>query len=204
MVMANTTGWQLLCPFGFSITWNGGQAKSDIVVTLDDQDENKGFAVSLFGGGMITLKAGYLFRTEPGWDLYFMGPPNSPKHQLHALSGIVETTWLPYTSAINWKFTSPGTVRFEKGEPFGMFMPVPHAVIDDFEIIVQPLEGELLDEYNEWSTSRTEFMNAKKRGDAKASRQQWQKHYYLGTKHDGTKVEDHINRRRLKKPKKTT
>ena len=30
LVMANTTGWEILCPCSFTATWNGGPSESDI------------------------------------------------------------------------------------------------------------------------------------------------------------------------------
>ena len=33
--MANTTGWEILCPVGFSAEWNGGTSRTDIKLTPD-------------------------------------------------------------------------------------------------------------------------------------------------------------------------
>ena len=33
MTMANSTGWEILCPVGFTAEWNGGPLASDIIVT---------------------------------------------------------------------------------------------------------------------------------------------------------------------------
>ena len=67
---------------------------------------------------MLTFHPGYLFRTPPGWSMWAMGPPNHIKDGIQPLAGLVETDWLPFPFTMNWIFTRPGTVRFEKGEPF--------------------------------------------------------------------------------------
>lgn len=204
MTIANTSGWELLCPFGFTIIWNGGNSISDTVIILDNP-ENRNFVSSIFANGIVTMRAGYLFQTEEGWDTYFMGPPNHPKHGITPLSGIVETSWLPFTSTMNWKVTTPGKVRFEKDEPFCLIMPIPHMAIEEFEPEVVPMESnpELHAAYTEFAASRIDFNRRKENADKEALSQIWQKHYFIGQKFDGEKVEGHVTKRRLKAPKVT-
>lgn len=200
--IANTSGWELLCPFSFSVLWNGGAASTDIIIKADDP-ANKEFALTRFSAGIVTMRTGHLFKTEPGWDLLITGPPNRPKHLISPLSAIVETSWVPFPGTMNWKFTRPGTVRFEKDEPFCFIMPVPHTAIDEFEIEQAPLETnpELLAEFNEWNASRMDFLKRRAAREPKAVKEDWQKHYFKGEKLDGEKIEDHVHKRRLKKPK---
>ena len=35
LVMANTTGWEILCPTDITIVWNGGILKNDLRITCD-------------------------------------------------------------------------------------------------------------------------------------------------------------------------
>ncbi len=35
LTMANTTGWEILCPIGFTAEWNGGTTPDDITLTPD-------------------------------------------------------------------------------------------------------------------------------------------------------------------------
>jgi hypothetical protein len=35
LTMANTSGWEILCPVGFTAEWNGGPEKSDITFRPD-------------------------------------------------------------------------------------------------------------------------------------------------------------------------
>ena len=71
LTMANTTGWEILCPMGFTAEWNGGLQQSDITLTPhhphpDFQD----FVTSHFSHGVLTFHTGYLFRTPPGWSMW--------------------------------------------------------------------------------------------------------------------------------------
>src|SRR6201995_5233710 len=69
LTMANTTGWELLCPMGFTAEWNGGLQQTDITIRADHPHPDfHEFAKSHFSSGVLTLQPGYLFRTPPGWD----------------------------------------------------------------------------------------------------------------------------------------
>ena len=35
LAMANTTGWEILCPMAFTLEWNGGKLQEDIKMTPD-------------------------------------------------------------------------------------------------------------------------------------------------------------------------
>lgn len=201
MVVANTTGWEILCPKAFSATWNGKGQIADLIVQYDDGVSDR-FATSHFADGTLTFRTGYIFRTDPGWNLMFMGPPNRFKHSIQPMTGIVETWWMPFGVTMNWKFTAPGTIRFEKDEPFCFIMPVPHNAIDDVEPVIKDINvhPEFAAEAKLWTESRAKFVEDKKKGDAAALKQGWQRHYHTGTLQDGTKIEGHVQRRRLKKP----
>ena len=124
LTMANTTGWEILCPFGFTAEWNGGPSQTDIKITPDrPQPELDHFVTSHFSRGVLTMHPQYLFRTPPGWGLIAQGSPNHVKDGIQPLSGLIETDWLPFPFTMNWIFTRPGRVKFEKGEPF-CFIPV--------------------------------------------------------------------------------
>jgi hypothetical protein len=98
--------------------------------------------VSHFGSGIVTLHTGYLFETEPGFNMLVSGPPNHRKHGIVPLTGIIETDWSPYTFTMNWAFTDPGvTVRFEAGAPFCTFYPVERGSLEKFEPEIRPLEA---------------------------------------------------------------
>lgn len=208
LVMANTTGWEILSPVSFSAQWNGGPNKEDIRIDAEDGSDPEHVArvaVSHFTRGVLTFHTGYLFRTPPGWDLGVAGPPNRLKDGIQPLTGIVETDWLPFPFTMNWAFTRPGIVSFKKGEPFCFIWPLPHEAVDAFEPVVKPIaaEPELQTEYLAWAESRTTFLANLRAGDPETLKQRWQRHYYKGETVTGGKpaAETHINKRRLKPPR---
>jgi hypothetical protein len=208
LVIANTTGWALLSPATFTATWTGGHLIEDIRLHGDDDFPHLGrLATSHFGGGVLTFHTGYLFRTEPGWDLWTGGAPNFVKDGIQPLTGVVETDWLPFPFTMNWKFTRPGIVQFKKGDPFCFVMPVPHAAYDDVQPVVKKLtdDADLYKEYQAWSDSRTNFLDKLSARDGETVRQGWQRHYFKGQKVEGEssdRQDFHVNRRRLKAPRK--
>lgn len=208
LVIANTSGWELQLPIGFRATWNGGPLNSDVQIEGPfglSPNAHTQFVVSHFGGGTLTFHTHYLFKTEPGWDLWVGGAPNFIKHGIQPLTGIVETSWLPQPFTMNWRFTAPGSVSFAAGEPFAMIMPVPHAAIDEFEPVIEDLatNPELRERSYAWQQSRTNFLTdpAARNSDNPAA--SWQKHYFKGVYIDETPgPEDHVHKRRLKAPRR--
>ena len=145
MVVANTTGWDILSPYSFTAWWTGGPSMDDIQIRADDGTAPEVLnrtVTSHFTRGVLTFHTGYLFRTEPGWDLWTGGSPNHVKDGIQALSGIVETDWLPFPFTMNWHFTRPGYISFKKDEPFCFIMPVPHNGYEDVQPVVKKLVEE--------------------------------------------------------------
>jgi hypothetical protein len=116
--MANTTGWDVLCPMGFTAEWDGGKGTDAITLTPDrPHPDFHEFVTSHFSHGVLTFHTGYLFRTKPGWDMWAGGPPNQPKDGIYPLTGLVETDWLPFPFTMNWIFTRPGRSISRRARP---------------------------------------------------------------------------------------
>jgi hypothetical protein len=202
--MANSTGWELLCPLGFTAEWNGGPHQSDIKITPDRPNPDFHHVVtSHFSRGIMTFHAGYLFRTPPGWSLMAAGPPNLPKDGIYPLQGLVETDWLPFPFTMNWIFTRPGRVRFEKKEPFCFIYPVKEKQIDEFEPVQRSLNSNapFKQQYDAWHRLRDDFNARLRRGDPSAMKEAWQRYYFKGELPEETGAAppvDHVNKRRLK------
>lgn len=200
--MANTTGWDILCPFGFEAEWDGNLGAEAIQFTPDpDAVHFEHFAQSHFTHGVLTFHTGWLFRTPPGWALRASGTPNRFKHGIAPMEGLVETDWLPYPFTMNWRFTAPGKVRFEKGEPFCFIQPVPHRTIEQFEPVrsAMGLDADLSRQYEAWKSARTLFNNSMAEGDPEAIKQAWQRYYFRGEYPNQGEVRpvEHVNKRRL-------
>jgi hypothetical protein len=203
LTMANTTGWDLICPTSFTATWNGGENTDAITLTPDRPSADfHELAKSHFGGGILTFHTGYMFRTKKGWDMIAQGPPNMPKDGIYPLSGLVETDWLPFPFTMNWKFTRPGKVRFEKGEPFCFLSLTPHRVMEQVQPVRRRLDADepLKRQYEAWTREREAFNRRLGAKDPDAIREAWQRYYFKGEVPDESTPapDDHINKRRLK------
>jgi hypothetical protein len=206
LTMANTTGWEILCPMGFTAEWNGGKFQHDITLTPDNPHPDfHNFAKSHFSHGVVTFHPGYLFRTPPGWSMIAQGPPNHVKDGIQPLAGLVETEWLPFPFTMNWIFTRPGSVHFRKGEPFCFITLVQDKPLAEFQPVIRPLarNADLLGQYTAWEQHRTEFNAKIYRGDPEATKEAWQRFYFRGEYPDAVAEppKDHVNKRRLKAPK---
>lgn len=204
LTIANTTGWEILCPHDISISWNGGKEKTDLTITSGNA-EGSVFVESHFSHGVVTFHTGYLFRTPPQWAVWVSGTPNHIKDGIQPLTGLVETDWLPFPFTMNWIMTRAGTVHFKKGEPFCFIQLIEHHKMDDVRPVIRKITDNppLYQEYNTWSNLRQEFNQSLVNGDADTVKQAWQKFYFKGEKPDsngGGRAQGHINKRRLHMP----
>lgn len=206
LTMANTTGWELLCPVGVTAEWNGGVHQDDIKITVDSKREDLNhFAKSHFSHGILTFHPGYLFRTPPGWSMWVGGPHNSIKDGIQALTGLVETDWLPFPFTMNWAFTRPGRIRFEKGEPFCFLTVGEDKKMEEVQPVIRSLESDppFNAQYEAWLKQRHDFNEKIYKGDPKATKESWQRFYFKGELPDetGPAPKVHTNKRRLKAPR---
>jgi hypothetical protein len=191
LLTANSHGWELPCPSGFTATWNGGGGLDAIAIEADDPNGFK--PVSHFGAGVLTFHPGYLFSTEPGYNLWIGGPPNERRSGIVALTGVVETDWSAHGFTMNWAFTAPNVpVRFEAGDAFCVVFPLPRGYLDEFEPEIRSLDHapELKQEHLAWQESRRQFLTDLPKRDSQAHRDKWQKGYYRGDRPSGEKGPD--------------
>jgi hypothetical protein len=204
LVIANSSGWEILSPCTFTITWNGGPANEDFRFDAEDGYASLNRIVTAhLTHGTVTFHTGYLFRTPPGWNVWAGGPPNWPKDGISPLQGIVETDWLPFPFTMNWHMTRPGMVRFEKGEPFCFVFPIQQTAVDETVPIIRSIDvdPQLRKDLNDWSESRSSFLDRLEKRDPDTVKQGWQRHYFTGKTSQGEQAQAlHIHRRRLKPP----
>ena len=111
-------------------------------------------------------------------------------YKRQALEGIVEADWATATFTMNWKMTrADHDVRFERGEPICMIVPMPRGLVEGLTPRLAPLESDpaLRNEYHAWKDSRGEFLDSL--GDDQA--RPWQKHYHRGQTVTGFRFEQH-------------
>jgi hypothetical protein len=201
--IANASGWEVLSPVAFEATWRGDDGHDAIRIrSTEDQGRAARLAASHFGHGILTLHTEHLFRTSPGWALWVRGSPNAEKRNLAPLDGLVETDWLDFPFTMNWRFTRPCTIAFEKGEPFCFVTPVPHALLDAVQPVIRDVDVDpaLKAAYDLRSTSRNDFNAGLKVRDPDIVAQGWQRHYVRGEDAAGRRAEFHLSKRRLKTP----
>jgi len=204
LAIANTFGWQMLLPCTVEATYAGGITQNALSISSPDAPELlEHVAQSNFGHGVLTFHTGFLFRTDPDWQLLATGPFNLPQDGVHALTGVIETNWLPYPFTMNWQLTRPGTVRFEKGAPFCQIFPVPIGYLDELtpEIYLLDNAPALKAEYDVFRTQRAAFLAKLKEGDAATIKEAWQKFYFRGKLPTGTPApKSHTHKLRLADP----
>ncbi len=179
--VANSHGWEILCPAAFEAHWSGGARQADITIT--PLEDGAPVPVSHFGGGVLTFHTGYLFCTPELYSLHVSGPANRAKDGIVPLTGIAETDWLPFPLTMNWMFTAGDVrVRFEKDEPFCNVFPVRRSLLEEIEPELRELADnpELQQAYQEWNTSRSGFIQELPVHGSEAREQGWQKNYMRG------------------------
>jgi hypothetical protein len=194
--IGNSHGWEVCCEETFEATWNGGKDIKDITVEAGKP------GISHFGSGVLTFHVPCVFRTEPGWNLMVMGPPNSPKRGIQALTGIIETDWAPYSFTMNWIFTEPNfPVKFLKGEPICFFFPIPRGAVDNVQPSFRDMKSDpvLEQQYTEWLKSRHNFIQDLNNPNSEAYKDKWQRRYFQGQQMEGqAAIPDHQTRIRPK------
>ena len=188
LVAANTLGWQVLSDQRYEVEWNGGHSLTDITVTCDNNSTNKPFLSSHFGPPTVTWHIGHILFTTKGNFMYCKGPTNHFKHGIQPIEGLIETDWLPFTFTMNWMFTEPGKVVWEKGEPICQLFPYPKEYAENFDPVIRhstSMPSELKKLYEYWVHSRDVFNSADNR-DTK----DWEGNYFRGEVHDETTCEE--------------
>jgi hypothetical protein len=205
--IANSHGWDILCPVPIEIEWNGGPLQSDLAVrALKPLPPNltvEHFARSAFARGIVTFHLEYIFKTERGWDMVATGPANHFKDNAQPLTGIIETDWLPYPFAMSWQIMRPGKVVFDEDEPICHIYPIKKQALVDCQPEIHDLseDPELERQFLTYRESREEFLKRYLAGEQDAVKQGWLRHYFTGQLPDGSAAPaDHISKLRLPEP----
>jgi Family of unknown function (DUF6065) len=196
--IANAHGWEMLAPARIRAVWYGGLDLAAIAIETDAPDHLK--PVSHFGSGILTFHVGCLFHTEPGYELWVTGPPNRAKHGIAPLTGVVETDWSPFTFTMNWRFTAPGEIIFEKDEPYCFFFPIERKLLTATEPEYHRLEDapRLNAEFDAWQKARNDFNQDLNVEGSKAREEGWQRTYFRGFMPSGKPAPaDHRTRQRV-------
>jgi hypothetical protein len=136
--IANAHGWVVGCEASFEAEWNGGDKPEDVKVFPKGDGPITG--TGHFGSGILSFQLNAVFRTDPGYNLWITGPPNSFKDGIQPLSAVVETDWMPYTFSMNWKIIRPNhRISWTKGEPYCFLFPTPRGLVEEVEPVLKQI-----------------------------------------------------------------
>jgi hypothetical protein len=87
-----------------------------------------------------------------------------------------------------------------------MLVPIPRGLAESLMPIQTPLHhnAALQQEYNDWQTSRANFLNALVEKDQEALKRGWQKDYFKGVTGDGERIDGHQTKLNLKNFRRVT
>lgn len=199
LVIANQAGWVITNPVDFTLRWNGGNQLDDLKIRFPRGVQETRIR-SHFGHGIVTFSMPFLFRTPSGINLWVKGPANSFKDGVQPLEGVVEADWSDATFTMNWKVTRKNhTIRFERGEPICMIVPLHRGLAEGLEPIRQPLHSDKqqFDRYEQWRESRRQFNEALQRQEPEVVERGWQRDYMLGQGTDGQAFPEHQTRLKI-------
>jgi len=204
LTIANSMGWNIILPTRISAEWNGGTDPGDLVVEVDDPSwQDDALVHSHFGHGILTFHPGYLFRTDTGVAVWARGTPNQNKDGIAALDGIIETDWLDFSFTMNWQFTRPGRVTFDRGEPFCFITLLGYRSLESVKPQIIPVKKDktVTARFREWQTARDDFNAGLLENDPATVEQQWQKWYTRGETPSGDKPNPlHLSKLKLAEP----
>jgi hypothetical protein len=168
LTVANTYGWSVINPNGFTATWDGRPENDAISVKYDNTPA--GYASCIFGSGILTIHVDFVIKTEENISTFVRGVPNFIKDGIQPLDGIIETDWLPFTFTFNFRFTRPGSVHFDAGESLFAFFPIERGSIEQYDILYQPISADPQFEadYNEYRNARAQNPNTNQKFYANA------------------------------------
>jgi predicted 2-oxoglutarate/Fe(II)-dependent dioxygenase YbiX len=201
--ISNTFGWEILSPCELVIEWNGGPDANDLKVSsTDNYPLLSHFAASNFTRGIVTMHAGYVFRTEPGWSLLATGPLNDPIDGLSPLTGVTETDWLPYPFTMNWQMTRPGRVVIAKNQPYCHVFPVRQDALEETEVEIVDIEAEegLRERQDAFAARRTQLRQAQAAPKPGERVEAWGREYFRGKLVGGVEAPRHTHKMRLAEP----
>jgi hypothetical protein len=201
--IANSMGWEILTPARVVAEWNGDPGASDIAIAVDDGWPGDQFASSHFGHGIMTFQTGYLFRTDPGVAIWARGAPNWSKDGIAPLDGVIETDWLTFTFTMNWQFTRPGRIVFEKDEPFCFITPIAYRALDEIEPEIVSIDQDpgVHASFEAWRDARLDFNRRLREDDPETVKQGWQKWYPRGEGPGAKVAATHMSKLRVATPR---
>ncbi len=191
--IANEAGWIIRNPVGFEAVYHENKFHAESVELRFDEPHPANQSInSHFGRGIITWQIPFLMVTEKPYSTLIQGVPNEYKENIAYLQAIVETFWAEMAWTYSVRITKPETkVRFEKDEPLLFLTLINLDIINETDIIIEPIakHPEIAANYEKFSKSRNAFNADPNRGPL-----DWEKRYFNGIKSDGSLQCPHLNK----------
>jgi len=189
LTIGNQYGIAVRSAFTFEATWPGGEAPA--VITFEPNSDIPQQVVSThFNNGVITFQNFFALKTPPGINLMTIQPPNMFIPGCVAMTGVVETDQIRRDFTFNLKITVPNyTVKVNKGDIVGAFIPIPRYFVDKFEVslVTDLFDADLhLKETEEAKLLGVERSTTDKQKNHLAGRR-----YFKGVHSDNTPYQDH-------------
>ena len=192
--IGNMQGFVFSLPYTFSVFWNGGNSKDDVIVEFyEDFEKYKGinfiYPTSEFGNGIFTIHFPVTLKTPPGVILMTIAPPNFPLVGLSPMTGVVESDNIRFTFTLNIKIDLPNTkILIEPNLPIVGLIPIPRYFCDSFEL------KNAYDIFDE-NIINEEILIVRKNSDTRQEQNKKfggpDKVYYSGKDINGNKFKDH-------------
>ena len=185
-------GFALKSYYDFEVTWDGTFNNPDdlTIKIFNDDGSDSQWIKGGFSNGVLTVQNRFYLRTPPGINLMTIQTPNGFIPGMVSMTGVIETDNIRRDFSFNFKITDPGrTIRVNKGDILGAFIPIPRYFVDGFEL-------DTVDKYfnqtvlNNEYTDNSEFNRQRVSDDLEMPHQSGRK-YFKGEHAFGDKFSDH-------------
>ena len=193
LTIGNQYGFVIKSTRSFEATWAGGEAAARITFLDEPNEVIKQHVSNHFYNGILTFQNFFSLKTPPGINLMTIQPPNFFIPGCAAMTGVVEADQIRRDFTFNLKITVPNyTVRINKGDIIGAFIPIPRDFVNLFEptFVTDLFTKEMhLNEIEEANSLSKERNTTDKEKPHFAGRR-----YFNGVHSDGSKYPDHQKR----------
>lgn len=192
--IGNQYGYVIKSQRDFEMIWDGSNNKAnDISFNFFDNDESKQIIKDGFSTGVVTIQNRFALKTPPGINIMTIQPPNMFIPGCIAMTGVIETDQIRRDFSFNLKITIPNyTIRVNKGDPLGAFIPIPRYFVDKFDI---KLITNIFDkQYHENELYDSKELNRQRVNEDLQKPHQSGRKYFNGLHAYGDKYQDHQKR----------
>jgi hypothetical protein len=189
LTIGNQYGIAVRSAFTFEAYWPGGE--NPAVLSFEKTSDTPQQVISThFQNGIITFQNFFALKTPPGINLMTIQPPNMFIPGCVSMTGVVETDQLRRDFTFNLKITVPNyTVKINKGDIIGAFIPIPRYFVDKFEVA---LVTDLFDTgFHLAETKEAKLLGIERSTEDLTKNHGAGRRYFKGLHSDGTPYTDH-------------